>query len=211
MTSSALASENVLNATVSRLDDIGDPEAPVGSVPWVVHLREQLQTAIANDRFSHQRLGWLKQAMIEHEGYARIVDQDGQPFADFAAFSRTAPPYGLGIEEQKLDAVIEFRKLRATRGRPAKGSNHYGHNDLSPDRQGTSREYAVARLERDRPDVARDLKAGRYPSPHAAAIAAGIRKPDDRIRFLPTIDGFERAIRQHLTPLELAELIGRLT
>jgi hypothetical protein len=51
---------------------------------------------------------------------------------------------------------------------------------------GTSKDYLAAKIKRDRPDIAADVEAGKYPSIRAAALAAGIIKyravqinPDD--------------------------------
>jgi hypothetical protein len=42
--------------------------------------------------------------------------------------------------------------------------------------RGTSKEYLAGLIKRDRPDVAADVEAGKYPSIRAAALAAGIIK-----------------------------------
>jgi hypothetical protein len=42
---------------------------------------------------------------------------------------------------------------------------------------GTGREYLMARLARDRPDILERMKAGEFASVRAAAIEAGIIKP----------------------------------
>jgi len=67
------------------------------------------------------------------------------------------------------------------------GGDHRGQLDISscqPSRQGgTSREYTLARLKRDRPDLA-ELVIGGAMSANAAAIEAGFRRRDTPVDTL---------------------------
>ena len=61
---------------------------------------------------------------------------------------------------------------------PALGRHGEGHNNVkssSESKGGNSARYTLARLKRDRPDLAERVVAGTL-SAHAAAIEAGFRK-----------------------------------
>lgn len=80
-------------------------------------------------------------------------------------------------------AVEEGRKLAAHGGdRRSERANQGDNHNL--DSRGTSAAYTIARLERDRPDLAAMVKAGEL-SANAAGVEAGFRKkstPLDRLR-----------------------------
>jgi hypothetical protein len=63
--------------------------------------------------------------------------------------------------------------LRAKAGRPKRDEGNVGNTNISKD--GTTVAYTLARLDRDRPDLARQVREGRL-SANAAAIEAGFRK-----------------------------------
>jgi hypothetical protein len=60
------------------------------------------------------------------------------------------------------------------KGRPKKGEGK-GDNDVTFSGRGNSAIYTLARLDRDRPDLAAQVRSGRL-SANAAAIEAGFRK-----------------------------------
>lgn len=89
-----------------------------------------------------------------------------------------APDEAVAYEQ----AVKEGRKLRDKPGAPKGNKNACKNNpddvmiDSGKKEYGNSAEYLKARLERDAPDVAEDLAAGKFTSVRQAAIAAGIVK-----------------------------------
>jgi len=88
---------------------------------------------------------------------------------------------GTSVPIEFATAVDEGRKLRSH------GSNQHsegGNNITSTKQRGTSKEYVVARLDRDAPELAAKVRAGGI-SANAAAIEAGFRKKPtgiDRLR-----------------------------
>lgn len=76
---------------------------------------------------------------------------------------------------------------------------------------GTSREYLLRRLHRDRPDILKRLDAGELRSVRAAAIEAGIVKNERRVSI--PLDPYKAAqtIRRTFTPEQVDELIDELT
>lgn len=70
---------------------------------------------------------------------------------------------------------------------------------------GTKTSYLADRLRRDHPDIFAGLERGEFPSVHAAAVAAGIRKK--MVQHLLSVAGYARSIREHLSDDEIRELI----
>lgn len=70
-------------------------------------------------------------------------------------------------------------------------------------------EYLTARIVRDRPDILERMKRGEFRSIRAAAIEAGIVKPEFHCPFDPT--GASRAIRGHFQGDDLKTLIDLLS
>lgn len=73
--------------------------------------------------------------------------------------------------------------------------------------KGRGSDYRLARLKRDRPDLAERVIAGEV-SVYAAAREAGIRKPTVTVTSPESI---ARALRRHLAPDDLAALVQLLT
>lgn len=101
---------------------------------------------------------------------------------------------GLGLDPVAVDLAIEFlraghyevpvefadaiaggRKLRSGPGRPKAEEANGSDDNHSSDPIGRGSDYALARLERDRPELAEKVKAGEL-SANAAAVEAGFRK-----------------------------------
>jgi hypothetical protein len=79
---------------------------------------------------------------------------------------------------QAVDAVKPL--IKTNQGRPKK-DNSYGANIKAA---GTSATYYIARIKRDRPDIAERLANGEFRSVAAAAKAAGIKIKDSRAKPL---------------------------
>ncbi len=98
----------------------------------------------------------------------------------------------VGVDAPRaLKATAETGRKLQTRGAPTgnrNASKEVSNNKLDNinfvNPGGTSRDYLVSRLERDRPELAKEVLAGKK-SAHAAAIEAGFRKKPtalDRLR-----------------------------
>jgi hypothetical protein len=135
-------------------------------------------------------------------------------FPTFTAFIEAPPPEGLGATLElcermigdDADTLMLFR--RATTGK--KGAHH--DNIMMKSKQGTSRAYTLDRLERERPDLFRKVKAGQL-SANAAAIEAGFRKqstPVERtLKLLPKLTRVQlRHLRARIDEI-LSETSGR--
>ena len=60
----------------------------------------------------------------------------------------------------------------------SKDNKNSSNNITAVSDRGTSQTYLIRRLKRDRPDIAERLARGEFKSARAAAIEAGIIKPD---------------------------------
>ena len=74
--------------------------------------------------------------------------------------------------------VEPLRDLKDKSPGPGRGHKTRLYNNDVIERQGTSQTYLIRRLKRDRPDIAERLARGEFKSARAAAIEAGIIKPD---------------------------------
>ena len=101
---------------------------------------------------------------------------------------------GLELEPGEIHAARQWLELNDPKeaiplrevvflahGRPKKGRGK-GHN-ITLSQRGTARSYSLAKLDRDKPDLAARVRAGEL-SPHAAMVEAGFRRrtisvPDD--------------------------------
>ena len=71
---------------------------------------------------------------------------------------------------------------------------------------GTSADYLTARIARDRPDILEGMKAGKFRSVNAAALAAGINRPRATF-YTDSPAAAARAILRHFQGERLQELI----
>jgi hypothetical protein len=112
---------------------------------------------------------------------------------------------GLGLDPQEIRLAVDWLRiadpdhpvpldvavLRAKRGRPRNGENP-ANSRFS---YGTTSGYTLARLRRDRPDLAAMVSAGEL-SANAAAIEAGFRKQPTALaqvmKLLPRLTAQER-------------------
>lgn len=205
---------------IVTLDDDMDLAAPKGSAPWARAVRVHMVTMLQDATTQLQRFRRHVQLFEKERGYQQLDDVYGHPFPSMRAFCTAKAPHGLGYDPALLEAMVqetreitlgekiaEIQKLRE-HGAP-EGNHNAAKNkpdntkvDTSTfvEKPGRASAYQVARLKRDRPDIAEALARGEYPSVRAAAKAAGIvadptpldylhrywRKvdPDARLRFL---------------------------
>ena len=94
----------------------------------------------------------------------------------------TLPPMkGWGEDPAKVEALLrdDVEVLAMWReemtGEPHRPRKEERHDNIITSSQGTSRSYTVSRLQKQRPDLFAEVKAGKL-SANAAAIKAGFRK-----------------------------------
>lgn len=158
--------------STSLIGDMGDPNAPRGSEAWCRWVHFETLRRLENREEAGERLERIVSVLQEAEAFAKLADRNGRPFIDFADYCQTAPPYGLGRTADVLRQEIALRSHGGDR-KSAVARQDQGSNSTLTER-GTTAAYTIARLQRDRPDLAARVAAGEL-SAHAAAIEAGFR------------------------------------
>jgi hypothetical protein len=187
--------------------DMGDPSAPKGSESWCRWLHFEILRLLDDREQVGERLGRLVGAFEESTAFSKLTDRDGRPFIDFADYCQTPPPYGLGRppvvvhEEAEIRAALPHggdHTSAAFREQVTNGNLLVGGNRAK---------YTVARLKRDRPDLAARVEVGEL-SANAAAIEAGFRR---KTMTVPAdIDALAAALRQKLDPDQRCRLAALL-
>lgn len=105
------------------------------------------------------------------------------------------------------EAVAAARKIPtpSERGEQGGRGNKAGSNPTS---FGRGRSYLAARLKRDHPEIVARVQAGEFKSVHAAAVAAGIRKPTATIP-VDTAEAAVAALLRRFTRTELVDAIRK--
>ncbi len=200
---------------VTPLWEAGDLSAPPGSRPWALAVRLELQALLHDAESNADRLQRNLRGMREHEGHRQLEDPQGQPFPTFERFCVCAPPFGLGYDVGALDQIVAERKSAQVKAQaPGVVGGHGGRRRT---KQGSARtlvkrgdnvEYTAAVLARDHPEHLQKLQTGEYKTAAEARRAAGIARKYPKVT--PTPKGFERAIRRHLSPEQIGELVALL-
>jgi hypothetical protein len=107
------------------------------------------------------------------------------------------------LEDMRRVVRSELHEAASAPGRPAKGNNI----TFSSEQRGTSEDYTLRRLRRDRPDLVERVFEGEL-SANAAAIEAGFRDKAITIPFNP--EGAARALARKFTIDELHRLVELL-
>lgn len=155
---------------ITQLDEPADKNAPLGSRPWAVHFVRIVK---------HQRQAIEQDVSILRRGLMTL--QEGEAWKAYGLLS-----WELFCEQElDLDADALARVMAAKSGTPLKrvlgGHGEYGRGRPKPEadrvyhinsKGGTRTVYLLARLERDHPALAAQVRAGQL-SAHAAAIRAG--------------------------------------
>lgn len=163
----------------------------------------------------------IKRILLENRWQKRIVQETGEivTFDKFVEFVTTPPLEGLGADlkliKRMCDGDAEALDLidRATvEGQGARidlnTDTSLYYNEVDRTTQGTSKEYAIRKLRKDRPDLHAKVLANEL-TPHAAMIEAGFRQKTIAI----PLDTYKAAqiIRRNFTTEQIDELIDELT
>jgi len=98
---------------------------------------------------------------------------------------------GENLSKTELDQAIELK----AHGRPKKDENGKG-SDLTLKTRGESADYIKARLKRDHPEIAEELKRGEHRSARAAGIAAGFIKNVPTVRMVEPTKAAEAIVER---------------
>lgn len=209
-------------SNVSVLFDVGDINAPKGSLAWIKAVHELAKAALNDASTVREHVEARIAALREGNRYQQLIDASGRPFMFWETFCTTRQPHGLGYSSDAIDAIIAERKSltvqqRAEEPRPLaehrRPTNEEraskGDSITFTKGRGTDPDYLTARIARDRPDILERMQAGEYASTRAAALDAGIVKR--RVSVEATSFGFARAAQRTLNESERVHLVMLLT
>ena len=130
----------------------------------------------------------------------------------FADFVTTQPLAGLGSDVDLIRRIVagdpEAEKALRDALKERTDPTYSGNNITRVTVTGTTRAYALQRLERDAPELHAQVLAGELTA-HAAMVKAGFRPHTFTVRPEPT--SAARTLRKHMTPEQCAELARLLT
>lgn len=173
-----------MQSVISVLSGIGDKDAPVGSKPWATYFsfyaKQRAEDATRNVCSLQKALRELK----ENDAHKAFCLDSWDDFCQRE----------IGITADQAEKVLAASPdatvgaVLGKVGRPKKGEEKKGV-DHTISRGSGNREYTIARLDRDHPEVAAQVHAGTL-SARAGAIRAGI------IRELSPLEKAQAAFRR---------------
>lgn len=181
---------------VQTLNDRGNLAAEPGSRDWAIAMRLEILGLLADNESSARHLRMTVLDMQERHGYKHLFRENGKPFLTFEEFCVERQPFGLGYESRVIQHIIEEREniqARAQRAEPLLSHGRPKSKDKGSNitfSRGTSSEYLLRKLAREAEGdpvaaaVLDRVKHGEYKSVRAAAIDAGIVKPDTPLVLL---------------------------
>lgn len=175
------------------------------------HVVDSLGHALRSGEHGLSTVPGLLKRVLAEESWREFITQRGErvEYDRFADFVTTPPLRGLGATVDLLRRIVGDDPQAEKALRDAlkeQGSRVDLHNNRTEVKTvtGTSRAYALDRLERDAPELHAEVVAGRL-SAHAAMLRAGYRKPTFTVRA-DDAEAAVRALRKHMIPEQLTEL-----
>lgn len=164
------------------LDELGDPDAPIGSKPWALWLHNEIRTTYYDKQQKGERLRVLVDMFKTRQSWQEF---GYLTWEDYCIERLHVKADDIDTEAKRRTALMaeQAKPLNANGGDRQK--QYYNYNTEKIDAQGTSPEYLTARIARDRPDILERMKAGEYSSVRSAAIDAGIVDPGKTPYQLP--------------------------
>jgi hypothetical protein len=165
----------------------GSGDAPQDSVSYAVYIRDMAAASLHSHESDRKSVDAYINILRAKELYLKLQNDKGETFTQWTTFCVTPRPYGLGRSSQDIETIISEAKNPQTialKVQPLNGHGGDRKSEQSKDqgvmstlqRGSTNAAYLTARIARDYPDIADEMKAGKYPSVRAAAKAAGLLK-----------------------------------
>jgi len=158
----------VITERIFALDELGDPSAPQGSRDWAVWVANQIEVSLYDKEQHGQRLHRLTGAFKEKTGWQELGFLTWEMFCDKRLHRPSAD----------IDAEAELRRHGTNRH---SDKSRDSVRNIIPIKGGNNKVYLKARITRDYPETLKDVGKGKkYKTYSAAAVALGIKKPDNR-------------------------------
>jgi hypothetical protein len=200
------------------MDTGTDQELPMNELVYYDEITQSLSQAVKWGGAGLGNIPGLLKMVIEKQMWRkRVVVMTGEvkEFRYFEEYVIAHPPEGLGADVKMLQRLCcnepDLLDLIEQAIESRQGERTDLHDNIMKvdgKEQGTSAEYALRRLRKDRPDLHQRVTAGEL-SPNKAMIEAGFRKRTVPIP-VEDIDATARALKRLMTPDQLTELIARL-
>ena len=158
-----------LSLTTKPLDELGDPNAPIGSRPWLLYVANEIRKTLYDKEQTGRRLQDLVEVFKEHAGWQEFGYLTWEEYC----------AKRLQTEAEKIESEVARRAEQAkpplTHEEAGKlGGRGNKATDNSKELYGNSAQYLADRIGEVRPDILEGMKAGKYRSVRQAAIEAGI-------------------------------------
>ena len=177
----------------SKTSFFGDISAPSDSEDYAVALRDRAQGCLASHHTDVTSLEIWLALLRDKDRFKNLRRKNGSPFPSWRDFCEAKPQHGLGYSATALEMMIREGKTPESRAekpmpllephRPTKDEDG-NPNNVRVNGHGNSADYLTARIARDHPAILDRMKAGEFRSVRAAAIEAGIVKPDTPLTLL---------------------------
>src|SRR5262245_41183276 len=92
------------------LFDMGDPDAPRGTLPWIKAVHEKAKVALKDASISKEHAQTWVEALREDDNFRKLSDVEGRPFMLWEDFCTTAQPRGLGYAPEAIEQIIAERQ-----------------------------------------------------------------------------------------------------
>ena len=139
------------------LDELGDPDAPVGSRLWCLYVSNEIRKAYYDKTQVGARLKRLVETFAEHQGWQELGYLTWEKFCE-ARLQIAADK----IETEARNRVVEIAekaKPSDKQGRPTGENKKPDNYQVNTDKQyGTSAKDLTARIARDNPEVLEGMK-----------------------------------------------------
>jgi hypothetical protein len=152
------------------MDELGDPDAPIGSKPWALWLSNEIRRVYYDKQRTGDRLRQLLETCKEHEVWQTF----GYLTWDQYCKKR------LQVQVDEIETEADKRLLDHGGDRRSKTFQVDARQLERRTQGGNSTDYWKSRLERDAPEYFRRYDAGDFPSVAEACYAAGIRERKQR-------------------------------
>lgn len=172
----------------SSLDELGNPDAPVGSREWAVYFMRLAKSARNDLEEDAARLRRLLEKLESGEAWNALglMSFDQLCAVELKLASSQVEAIKHSEAGQKLAQVLANAAPLAKHGGERK-QDAVKQGDNVTLKRGNQSTYLAARIKRDHPEIVKRIEAGEFKSMRAAAISAGIIKVKTPLDLLKSI------------------------